>query len=257
MYSKIISSPSSLEFTFRLNGSISQNLTINIPFSILNLTLTAPLVDQPTPYFPCQASKTPAYYLGRAFCQGAFIGVNWMESTSHNGVWWLAQAPGPNTPSVPTEVYIQEFDRSINCSTNNWLDSWKDSWTPIGSIAGNASGTSNTTTPAASSSGAGLSVAAIAVIGTSVTVPVLAVVLVAFLIRRRQRRDPPPHQVRKSGNEFSWHDGKGSAGFGPREMEGRETREPAELDPRRVLKGRMSRNCYELGDTQCPAELQG
>ena len=215
MYSKIISSPSLLEFTFRLNSSISQNLTINLPFSLLNLTLTTPLVNQPTQYFPCRPFYGDAFYLGRAFCQGAFVGVNWMESTNGNGVWWLAQAPGPNTPSVPTEVYIQELDRNIASSSGDWLDSWKDAWTPIGSTAGNTNGTSGrggtngTSSPAPGASGAGLSVGARAGIGTGIAIVVLAVILLAFfLIRRWMRKDAPPRPTRKRGDGFSWNDDK-------------------------------------------------
>jgi hypothetical protein len=52
-YQQIIASPAFLSFTFRLNSSITQNLTINVPFRLLNLTLTTPLVSNPTQYFPC------------------------------------------------------------------------------------------------------------------------------------------------------------------------------------------------------------
>jgi hypothetical protein len=64
--------------------------------------------------------------------------------------------------------------------------------------------------------------------------------------------------TRKRGDGFSWNDDNGSAGFAPREMEGRETRDPVEIGPPGgELKGRMSRGCYELVDTQRPAELYG
>src|SRR3954463_12109241 len=43
-YKTIITSPSYLSFTFRLNASISETTTIKVPFSLLNLTLTSPLV---------------------------------------------------------------------------------------------------------------------------------------------------------------------------------------------------------------------
>jgi hypothetical protein len=77
--------PPYIEFTFRLNSSVSQNVITNLPFS-LNLTLTAPYVDQPNQYFPCRPFYADAFYLGRAFLQGAFLGVNWMDSSNHNGV---------------------------------------------------------------------------------------------------------------------------------------------------------------------------
>ncbi len=52
-YRTIVTSPSYLSFTFRLNSSITETITINFPFSLLNLTLTPPLVASPTQYFPC------------------------------------------------------------------------------------------------------------------------------------------------------------------------------------------------------------
>jgi len=265
LYSKIVSSPSLLEFTFRLNSSTSQNMTINLPFSLLNLTLTAPYVDQPTPYFPCRPFYADTYYLGRAFLQGAFLGVNWMDSTNHNGVWWLAQAPGPNTPSVPAQVYIQDSDRNIAPSSGTWLDSWKDSWTPIGSTAGNTSGTStggtsgvtSTSSPLSSPPGTGLSTGAKAGIAAGIAVAAISIIaVIVFIIYKRTHKDPSSGMARKSGDRFSGQDDKGAAGFGPREMEGRETRDPLELDPRRVL-NRISGRRYELGDTSRPAELHG
>ena len=50
-YTNIVTSPTYLSFVF--NGT-SGNLTINVPFQLLNLTLQAPLVHSNTSYFPCQ-----------------------------------------------------------------------------------------------------------------------------------------------------------------------------------------------------------
>ena len=93
-YSQIITSPAYLEFVFSKNSRNNANLTIKVPFSLLNLTLKAPLVEKPTSYFPCMGT-TGTYALGRAFAQAAFIGVNWGLPA---GNWFLAQAPGPNIP---------------------------------------------------------------------------------------------------------------------------------------------------------------
>jgi hypothetical protein len=78
----IISSPAFLSFTFRLNMSTSQNITINVPFGLLNLTLTTPIVANPTQYFPLRPGQGPSgsYELGRAFMQAAFVGVNWITN---------------------------------------------------------------------------------------------------------------------------------------------------------------------------------
>ena len=92
-YRTIISSPAFLAFTFKQTGNPS-NITINVPFFLLNLTLTPPLVEVATPYFPCRPFESDSedgdYHLGRAFLQAAFIGMNW-----NNRFWWMAQAPGP------------------------------------------------------------------------------------------------------------------------------------------------------------------
>ena len=74
-YTKIITSPTYLSFVFRQS---SGNLTIKVPFQLLNLTLQAPLMSQDTQYFPCQPTQGSRYSnsLGRAFLQAAFIGVN-------------------------------------------------------------------------------------------------------------------------------------------------------------------------------------
>lgn len=54
-YSRVVSSPAYLGFTFPVNSdaSNSRNLTIKVPFSLLNLTLDKPIVDTPRQYFPC------------------------------------------------------------------------------------------------------------------------------------------------------------------------------------------------------------
>ena len=77
-YEKIVSSPTLLSFIFGTNTI--GNLTIKVPFRLLNLTLEAPLTTTRTQYFPCQPPRDPAqqqYGLGRALLQAAFFSVNW------------------------------------------------------------------------------------------------------------------------------------------------------------------------------------
>ena len=109
------------------------NLEINVPFSLLILTLTSPIVDSDTPYFPCKAyfppSSAPEYHVGRAFRQAAFIGMNWNPIPTK---WWLAQAPRPQA----LQSSITGID---NCSTeipsiadaSLLAESWKGIWTPF------------------------------------------------------------------------------------------------------------------------------
>ena len=78
-YRSIVSSPSYLAFVFQNSGA--GNFTIKVPFQLLNLTLEPPIVSNPQQYFPCRPFQTNGgsgnYFLGRAFLQAAFIGINW------------------------------------------------------------------------------------------------------------------------------------------------------------------------------------
>ncbi|KUJ23119.1 uncharacterized protein LY89DRAFT_693389 [Mollisia scopiformis] len=189
-YTRIVTSPAYLSFTFRLNQSNSQNMTIKVPFSLLNLTLQAPLINTPTQYFPCRPlTDAGSYTLGRAFLQAAFVGVNWQ--TDLNGVWFLAQAPGPNTPSTAIVTSIGFSDTNLTTSSNQWIDSWKDSWTVLdegtSGTGGGSSGT-NGTTPGnqAVSKSKSLSSGAIAGIVIGVVVLIAAVGALAYFCFRRR-----------------------------------------------------------------------
>jgi hypothetical protein len=140
IYDTILYSPAYLSFTFRLNASLTESMSIKVPFVLLNLTLTAPLVDTPTAYFPCTpydyGKSTNLPTLGRAFLQAAFIGANWGLNTSGNGSWFLAQAPGPNTSSEAVVMSIGLNDNYIIPSENDWEDSWSNNWDPISDSSG-------------------------------------------------------------------------------------------------------------------------
>ena len=142
-YTKIVTSPTYLSLTFRDN---TDNLTIKVPFQLLNLTLDAPLVMTPTPYFPCQPPNNATHYsLGRAFLQAAFIGVNWERG---NGNWFLAQAPGPNIALTPVQKPITTS--TIEGSAANWADTWSTVWTAL--PISNSSSSSSSAAPSSKSS---------------------------------------------------------------------------------------------------------
>ncbi|KAL7628422.1 hypothetical protein AAE478_002625 [Parahypoxylon ruwenzoriense] len=185
-YTQIVNSASVLDFVF-IGGSNTQNVSISVPFRHLNLTLTAPLVQQPTQYFPCYTGPSNQFTLGRAFLQDAFVGANWGTKS-----WWLAQAPGPNIPA-PSVVELADDD-SIKASSNDWKESWAGSWTALrpDEVAGTSSvsapsATLETSAPTAPTA-SGLSTGAQAGIGVGVGIAGLAIIgaLVFFFLRRRK-----------------------------------------------------------------------
>ncbi|KAI0536216.1 hypothetical protein GGR58DRAFT_503439 [Xylaria digitata] len=95
-YSIIVKSSTYLAIV--LADSDARNITVKVPFQLLNLTLSPPLVDDPQPYFPCgplttelDSTTVTSWPLGRAFLQAAFYGVNYDTQTV-----FIAQGPGPD-----------------------------------------------------------------------------------------------------------------------------------------------------------------
>lgn len=135
-YQKIITSPSYLSFTFPWTGGSNSNITIKVPFLLLNLTLDAPLVSTPTPYFPCipiDPTGGDVYRLGRAFLQTAFTGHNFIETHS-----WLAQAPGPGTARnglgvdrVDLQAHATAIETNDDPDGAKWAASWEGYWEPL------------------------------------------------------------------------------------------------------------------------------
>ncbi|OGM42766.1 hypothetical protein ABOM_008157 [Aspergillus bombycis] len=170
-YSEIVSAPTYLGFTFSKNSLNNANITINVPFSLLNLTLDAPLVDKPTPYFPCMGTNGN-YVLGRAFMQGALVGVNWGPQ---QGSWFLAQAPGPNIPGTTAVTTINPSDNTVTSSSSDWESSWKGVWKELP-----ATSASNSSTQTWSEDSSGLSTGAKT--GIAIAVAAAAVVVILFAV---------------------------------------------------------------------------
>lgn len=119
-YEKLMKSSAYMAFV--LSDSMARNLTIKVPFQLLNLTLESPLVYEPTPYFPCQ-SLDPVQYgfctFGRAFLQAAFFGVDYERN-----VTYLAQAPGP----IMEQRVVKEFSFSGEGMETNDIAQFEGSW---------------------------------------------------------------------------------------------------------------------------------
>lgn len=181
-FKPIITSPSYLSFTFRASNLQQPNITIKVPFQLLNLTLQAPITDIPTQYFPCRPpGGDSGFALGRAFLQAAFVGVQW---DSNSGSWFFAQAPGPNTAQIPQQVTLTT---TVSGSSNTWSDSWTGHWTPLNETTSTVNSTNTTTNaPPAAKPGSpgGLSTGAKAGIGVGCAAAVLTIIAAALYLYR-------------------------------------------------------------------------
>ncbi|MCJ1331878.1 hypothetical protein MMC10_008570 [Thelotrema lepadinum] len=182
---KVVNSSAYLEFIF--NDATATNISIKVPFKLLNLTLESPIVDTPIQYFPCSPlNSTYGFWeLGRSFLQAAFLGVNYDQNKT-----FMAQAPGPGL----NQSVIKEIDSSDTSLTSTQPDalgslisSWQDAWTsPVctnGQTSPNTSGTSN------SDDSTGLSGGAIAGIVLGVLAGVALIALAVFFLWYKPRRN--------------------------------------------------------------------
>ncbi|KAH8711971.1 hypothetical protein GQ44DRAFT_776397 [Phaeosphaeriaceae sp. PMI808] len=198
-YKTIVTSPAYLGFTFPPAPGASNNVTIKVPFSLLNLTLDAPITKKPTPYFPCQ-SYNPAsgqpYILGRAFLQAAFIGRNWNRQIS-----WLGQAPGPGASknglgNVMLDINDTDLDLpDVFTNANLFTQSWANYWTPLPDPEGSSSSPSPSGPPFSPNDknqpNSELSTGVKVGIGLgAVAVVLLAIGVILLFLRRRQKSAP-------------------------------------------------------------------
>lgn len=189
-YKAIITSPAYLSFTFE--ESETANLTIKVPFSLLNLTLESPIVAKPQPYFPCSPWNSPdaKYFLGRAFMQAAYLSINWEQNKMILG---QATGPGSGPSSIQT---INPSDTTFQASPDSaFLSTWQSKWTILpanasSNPANNPANSSNVENPFVVDSG--LSSGAKIGIGVGVGVGVAAAIaiiisLICVCVRRRRR----------------------------------------------------------------------
>ncbi|KAI2674011.1 hypothetical protein DTO013E5_6199 [Penicillium roqueforti] len=184
-YDKIVTSPSYLAFTFSMNSRNNEEITIRVPFALLNLTLEPPLVKTPTQYFPCMATNsTPA--LGRAFLQAAFVGVNWL-----GGKWFLAQAPGPDGSFIVNTVTIGDNESTISGSSNSWKNTWKNTWNLIPTNSNLKPTKTDTETSSSTTSSNGLSTAVKIgiIVGCTVGGVLMIAICCGLCIRHRRQKE--------------------------------------------------------------------
>lgn len=127
-YKKIVSSPGYLGFVIATPEA--KNLTIKVPFPLLNLTLESPIVDTPTPYFPCRTqgdNTTTGWALGRAFLQAAFYHRDFDGASTTVS---LAQAPGPGVEQEVIQAY-NTGDAIKTSDISQFAKSWESHWTVL------------------------------------------------------------------------------------------------------------------------------
>ena len=197
-FKNIVQSPAYLAFVFQTDYPASLgNLTIKVPFSLLNLTLEPPIVTSPLQYFPCQPftalDGSGNNYLGRAFLQSAFLAINWNQS-----IYYLAQAPGPSPDAPNIQPIGLEAKNLTTSSASKFADSWSKTWIPF--EAHNTPQAQSSNAPSGNvDRGHGLSKGALAGISVGAVMGAIALVAAAWLLWRRRRKD------RKMSAELDTH----------------------------------------------------
>jgi hypothetical protein len=259
-YSKLLSSPHYLAFTF--TASSSGNSTINVPLALLNLTLESPLVSTPTQYFPCspwaQANVANApYTLGRAFLQAAFLAQNWQTNSL-----FLAQAPGPNSMSESIKT-ILSTDSSLAPATNpgDWESTWSSTLKPLSGNSGSSgggNGNGNGSGGSGKSSGSnngGISGGAIAgiVVGVVVGIAIIAGLAIWYFLRRRKWARPLPSSDTQQSQPYYGKPDAAMAPELPRYTDPPEVKNQPQYHP--VHEAPADVNMVELDALRNPQEL--
>jgi hypothetical protein len=199
-YSKIVSSPAYLSFTFPSSAAYGtpDKVVIKVPFKLLNLTLGPSLsgLTKPVPYFPCMPyrpeSQDDHYFLGRAFLQAALFGRNWSKQLA-----WLAQAPGPGSSReglgyAPKDLATDDWPVALSGDAYQQFNStWSDYWVPLSEDTPTDSSVPHPdedTKENTKEDTNGLSVGVKAGIGAGAGAFCLALIVIAALVWRRRTR---------------------------------------------------------------------
>jgi hypothetical protein len=193
-YQRIVQSPAYLAFIFQNAGA--GNLTIKVPFPLLNLTLEGPIVATPQPYFPCRpfhaSDDSGDYVLGKAFLQAAFIGMNWEQNK-----FFMAQAPGPGVGASNVQS-IGPNHTSINSDpVEHFAITWAKDWTVLCATSNSTPGNGTIS----NGSGPSLSAGAKAGIGAGAAVGVLVAIVALSLFCIQRRKNRVGRVVRRQGGE--------------------------------------------------------
>ena len=183
-FAKIVNSSAYMEFIF--NDATATNISIKVPFKLLNLTLDSPIVDSPTPYFPCSPynSSYGFWELGRSFLQAAFLGVSYDQNKT-----FMAQAPGPGLNQSVIKA-IDPSDASLTSTQSDGLgsliSSWQDVWTSPVCTNGQTSPSTSGTDDSSDSDGLGHGAIAGIVVGVLAAVALVALAVFFFWYKPRR-----------------------------------------------------------------------
>ena len=212
-YDMIVKSSAYLALIFQKAGS--GNITIKVSFQLLNLTLEPPIVTTIQQYFPCRPFRalddSGHYFLGKAFLQAAFIGMNWEQKK-----FFLAQAPGPGVGASNIRP-IQSNDVTIKSDPiENFATTWASTWEAISNTNNEKNTTSNSTNPTDGQNerpASGMSSGTKAGIAVGVVVGILAVAgaVLLFCMRRRRTGMPPQDNVVPKKSNIFVHETEGVA----------------------------------------------
>ena len=169
-FSRIVGSPAFMAIV--LADSNAKNITIKIPFQVLNLTISPPITDTPTQYFPCTTLLNHTVYtLGRAFLQAAFVGFDF-----ENSLTYIAQAPGPDMEQSIVKTYHPTDENITRNSLGTYASSWKAFWKVLDN--------NNASTPSSGLSGGEIA----GVVAGSLLLALGILAAVIFMRRMRKRR---------------------------------------------------------------------
>ena len=241
-FQRVMSSSAYLAFVFR--SSEDANITIKVPFQLLNLTLESPIVRYPQQYFPCRPfysmDRTGNYYLGKAFLQAAMIGINWQMNA-----FFLAQAPGPEVPS-PNIQSIEPSDTSIRSLPEaNFASSWSKCWTLLAEQSNDTAINTtigNSTKPRLLSTGAKIGVGFGAAIGF---LTLLAAGISTLIYRHRKLRRLKAQKQERVTYVNRLHALQGGDMTGLHELSLGDP--PHEKDASEEYQEKHSRDIYEMG----------
>ncbi|KLU86305.1 hypothetical protein MAPG_05320 [Magnaporthiopsis poae ATCC 64411] len=154
-----------------LSDRMAREVTIKIPFKALALVFDPPSPGQKRrTYLPCDPKQPGGYYLGRAFLQAAFWGIDYEQKAMY-----IAQAPGPSLGQsvlLPFPTDGGAFDANDDAT---FEQTWAGHWTPF-----NKSATTGLR---------GLSKESIVFIAVGCACAILLAIALRIAIHRRRRKN--------------------------------------------------------------------